>query len=229
MRRKHIIFLAIITSVMLYAYQGRCTVNYETNLVHKIDSLLTDAYKLRKVLPDSAIANADKVISLCGDKYPKKKALAYRRIGLANTYKEYYDEAISAYDKAFFIEKRIGNKLGQVASLNLKAKTYRRQGDDEKTFGTYLQSSLIGETINPVPRELGDAYNRLGSILSQTGEFDRANSYFHKTLNIRKNQSDTMRLGAVYQDIGGMYLRMWEQHWRRLSEKRKYQRGYKIF
>ncbi len=174
-----------------------------------IDSLLNDAYQQRKTCSECAINSAEKILHLCKESscLPKQVSAAYRQIGIAKRYQKHFTEAIENYRKAFRIDSISGDKLEQVASLNLIGNIYKAQRKYDKAVEVYIRSLKIGETIDDSD-ELGDTYNSLGSIFSIRKEFDEAKEYFDKALVVRKEQDDKMRLASIYQDLGSFYGRM---------------------
>jgi tetratricopeptide (TPR) repeat protein len=148
-----------------------------------------------------ALTYCKKVEQLCGEATDE---WFYNRLGLI--YKLYgkNDEALIYYEKELIIEKKIGDRQGEGATLNNISQIHDARGDYETAL-RYLEQSL------EIRREIGDrqgegaTLNNISQIHKARGDYETALRYLEQSLEIRREIGDRQGEGTTLNNISQIH------------------------
>ncbi len=132
------------------------------------------------------------------------KSYIYNQLGLLFHAQGKHDSALEHYQKAYDIDKKIGDKEGEGTTLNNIAMIYDAQGDYVNAL-SYLQKSLA------IRKEIGDkagqgaTLNNLSTLHYAQGDYDTALNFLQESLAIRKEIGDKAGQGATLNNISGIH------------------------
>jgi tetratricopeptide (TPR) repeat protein len=115
-----------------------------------------------------------------------------------------YNDALSLFKQSLSIDREIGDRAGEGATLNNISQIYKARGD----YGTalkYLEQSLV------IRREIGDragegtTLNNIGQIYDARGDYAAALKYLERSLDIRREIGDRAGEAVTSWNIGHIY------------------------
>jgi class 3 adenylate cyclase/tetratricopeptide (TPR) repeat protein len=132
---------------------------------------------------------------------------SYNAIALNYSYREDSDKALSYYNKALEIEKKIGNKKGIAsATLNIAAEYYEKEDIEKAIVTTKKSLSLFRELEDK--SSISMCLNNLSAFHEEIEEYDIALDYAFQTLTISKELNEEVPLAYTYKTIGSIYYKM---------------------
>ncbi|CAF1558035.1 unnamed protein product [Adineta ricciae] len=142
-----------------------------------------------------------------------EKAHTYNKFGLLKTTICQYTEALSFYDEALDIYRRLVplNHKNFGSIYNNIAMTYNGMGEYDKAFSFHEKSIEIFEKQLPADDpSLADAYNNIAMVYENKGEYSKALCFFEKSFNIRQMilPSNHPSLANSYNNIAMAYYKM---------------------
>lgn len=142
-----------------------------------LDSILNNAFKQRDEQPDRTIVTCDSIIKqLIGTKDHKCRSVlanAFLIKGYAFRNKAEYEAANIQMDSALQIRKGLGDKVGEVKTLNALSSNEKERGDYKQAFQYSIKSI---EKLNKLPKKdnyltIGNTYITAANILIELDLF----------------------------------------------------------
>jgi tetratricopeptide (TPR) repeat protein len=132
------------------------------------------------------------------------RANALNRLGNAWHSLGDYDRALDYLQQSLAIQREIGDKQGEGATLNNLSAIAHARGDYDRALD-YLQQSLA------IRREIGDkqgegvTLNNLATTAHARGDYDRALDYLRQSLAIRREIGDKKGEGVTLSNLSQIY------------------------
>ncbi|BAY95711.1 MULTISPECIES: CHAT domain-containing protein [unclassified Tolypothrix] len=120
-----------------------------------------------------------------------------------------YSKAINYYNKSLEFNKKIGNKLGEVASLTGLGDAYLKKGDHGTAIRYISQSLDIAKKIGDIQGEASSLLV-LGNISLQTEDYKKAIDSFNQSLNIYRKIGNRKGEAQSQENLGNAYLKKGE-------------------
>ena len=127
------------------------------------------------------------------------------RLGMLNRFLGELDRGLAYYEKSLSIQREIGDRAGEGATLNNISQIYDARGD-YATALKYLEDSL------KIRREIGDrsgegtTLNNISQIYDARGDYGKALEYLEKSLSIRREIGDPVGLIATLHNLAHLPL-----------------------
>ncbi len=115
------------------------------------------------------------------------------------------DEAISAYLKAFHIEKKTGSAIVAAYNLRQAASILRDQGQYKQAISYFEESIELAKRMN-YNLGLASAWHSLGTLYQKTGQFDEALHYFRLSLSLKKDLGRPKKILTTIRNMSELYF-----------------------
>ncbi len=132
------------------------------------------------------------------------KAYIYNQLGLLLKVQGKFNSALEHYQKAYDIDKKIGDKKGQGTTLTNIATLHYAKGDFDTALDYLEQSLAIQKDIGDKAGQ-GATLNNISQIYDAQGDYDTALKYLEQSLAIRKEVGDKAGQGATLNNISGIH------------------------
>ncbi len=155
--------------------------------------------------PDSTIEYAQKALELSNRlNYPFGKGKAYRFIGIANSAKSEYDNALKYLYLSLqeFIKSQSLKEIGVLYTSI--GNVYKRKSEYDKALEYYLKSLDIIKLENN-QKKIASAYNNIGIIYLDLKMYDKALDYFKESLKKNTEVNFTEGQSFNYGNIGVVF------------------------
>ena len=141
--------------------------------------------------------------SMEADGDERNLARAFQTLG--NIYREVNKDSLSIeyHQRSLKINSGLNDKTAISSNLNDLGNTYKALYDYDKALSLYHQSLEIGDSVYQA--------TTLGNIAEAYGlkkDFPRAEQYFYKALNLRRQQDDSKAIANLLADLGELYSNM---------------------
>ena len=169
-------------------------------------------FLLHMALYNEAISHLEQAIkNLSNHNTPEEiEGAILNNIGQAWKQKGEYDKALSYYEKALAIGKKLyGDKHPDIATrYNNMGLAYDSKGEYDKAISYYEKALTIDKKFNGEEHpKIATYYNNIGLAYDSKGEYDKAISYYEKALAIDKkfNGEEHPDIAIDYSNMGGAY------------------------
>jgi two-component system, sensor histidine kinase PdtaS len=115
------------------------------------------------------------------------------------------DEAISAYLRAYRIEKKNGSIIVAAYNLRQAASILRDQGQYLQAITYFEESIELAKRMN-YNLGLASAWHSLGSLYQQTGQYDEALHYFRLSLSLKKELGRPKKILTTIRNMSELYF-----------------------
>ncbi|MBA2611332.1 MAG: tetratricopeptide repeat protein [Bacteroidetes bacterium] len=176
----------------------------DTNYI-KLCIKISDRYieakkiKLSFDYADSALIKAKSINK------PAFEAKAYSHFGGLYNYINDANKAIDNFNAALVIYKKSGFISGQVSVYINKGNAYYFCNEEAKAEKFYRKALQLFKTKPSNRGTEADIYNNLGSACSSQGKHEEALVWFTKSLEICKEDKDSISMAYGYNNIGSTY------------------------
>ncbi|NJO88637.1 MAG: tetratricopeptide repeat protein [Chloroflexia bacterium] len=180
--------------------------NGETNDSIRLVILNEIAWELRVSDPAKSVQLIDSIIRLAKEKkVPTCLANAYNHLGIIYANAGDYGGAIDWILKGHNVSHEIDDSIGIAKALNNIGVVYWHRELLDKSL-EYMQLSMeIHRRANRL-EYVGIAYNNIGTILKQKGDFQGAIDYLIKSVTIEDSISDNIMRVKARLNLAGTYL-----------------------
>ncbi len=217
MTRK-IIFLAVLAvcivtatliSLEILTNKGAQHSPKESSLVEEAAQLIEVADSVRNSVPDSAMADYNKVIGLLQNS-GKDKAnihlLAKSYVGIANIYSETGDYKLALKNDSIAMKfaNQFGDKQMQAKALVMRGTTLYRLGEYDKALNCDEKAEKLAIEIKDFEIQAKISANR-AMIYFYQGDNQKTIEGFTKALNIGKQINDKMLIAGNYLNLAIVY------------------------
>ncbi|WP_158963504.1 tetratricopeptide repeat protein [Myroides fluvii] len=132
------------------------------------------------------------------------EARAYNIIGIINTFKGNYTEAIESHHAGLEITEELGDKKGIANSYNYIGIIFLYQGNYPQALENHFKALKIFEEIE-YKKGIVNSLNNIGIIYKNQKKYPEALKNYFKTLKIVKEIDDKQGIGMTYNNIGVVY------------------------
>lgn len=130
------------------------------------------------------------------------EADAYNLIGNIYDRRGDYNAAIEYHHKSLSIRRSIGDKDGEAGSLNNIGIAYTQLAQFSDAFEYLLNSLNAGETI---PSTASYALYNIAQIFMQIDHFEKAQEYYHQSLELNQGTNDRALESTILADLGRVH------------------------
>lgn len=172
----------------------------------RLDALDEIAWLYLYTNPDTAytIAKLESEISLKKN-YLESHARSYSVMGHTFVVSGKYDEAVSCYQKAIAIFKKIKSNHGLARSYNSMGIVYFDQGKFRKSLEEYNKSLRAFEKMNDTPA-IATMLNNIGLVYFNLNDHNSAEKYFKKAFDLRIRSNHKNGIYSVMSNMASVYL-----------------------
>jgi len=173
----------------------------------KVIALLDSSKRYINILPDSALAIANKARELSREiNFEKGEALALKNIGLVYYYQNKFVQTLEFWNQSLQILQRIGDDLGQSNLQGNIGAVFYKQGDEVGALKHHLESLKLAEKTANQLRVFFALNNIAGIYFEKKATRDKALDYLLKAYPIAEKVGDTASMALVLGNIGQIYL-----------------------
>jgi eukaryotic-like serine/threonine-protein kinase len=133
------------------------------------------------------------------------KALILQAMGLSYRVMNKPDDAMSSYQDAMTINRRLGLKRNLAGNLLEMANVHTSQGKADVALDNYKQALRLQREIG-MKKEVGDTLIGLGALYQSMGNYDQALQNYKDSLQIQRDAGDENYQALCLNNIGGVYL-----------------------
>lgn len=148
---------------------------------------------------DSALIRAKAI------KMPTMEAKAYSHFGGLYNYINDANKALDNFNAALAIYKKMGFIWGEVSVYINKGNAYYFCNELSKAEKLYRKALQLYKTMPPDKATEADIYNNLGSACSAQDKHEEALKWFFKSLELCKENKDSISMAYAYNNIGSTY------------------------
>jgi tetratricopeptide (TPR) repeat protein len=131
-------------------------------------------------------------------------AILHNELGTLYDSKSELDKAMSHYEKAYELYKKIKNRKGEAYTLGNIGNLYQLKGELDKSLEYYSQAFDLNQRIENLQGEAFDLGN-IGNLYYSKGELDKALEYHLQALDIDRKIGDTQGEASDLDNIGNVY------------------------
>lgn len=167
----------------------------------KINALGDIAWKLKYNNPDSCRLVALKMLALAKEvKFHKGISAAYGTIGVSWFLKNEFDSALTYYNLAYDVRRKMKDYLGMAKISNNTGVLLKKKGDLEKA-GAYYKLAL-GAAIKAQDKKfMATVFDNMAIIESERGNLNLAIGLHFKALRLREEVKDRDGINASFGNI----------------------------
>ncbi len=140
-------------------------------------------------------------------KFKKGIANAYYNMGLTNTGKSNFDEALNNFFKGLKIFRDTKNKKGESACVHNIGNVKNNQGKYSEAIQYTLKAAKIREETGD-KIGMASSYNNIGVTYYYIGDYSQALNYFFKSLQLKEEIKDDLGISFSYLNIGSVFYDM---------------------
>lgn len=129
-----------------------------------------------------------------------RRALIYRRIGIALEMLNFNTEAEKLFLHALELEDRMGNKAGIARASNHLARLAEKEKDIGRAVQFHARAVQVMEEMND-KRGLASAYHQHANLRFANGELDMALGLYRRALTIEKENKDPQSVARILTQI----------------------------
>jgi serine/threonine protein kinase/tetratricopeptide (TPR) repeat protein len=156
--------------------------------------------------PQAALEPLNQALSLAVQTdNPELKALTLQGMGLSYQGMNKPDDAMSSYQDAMAINRRLGLKRNLAGNLLQMATVHNNQGKTDIALDNYKQALRLQREIG-MKKEVGDTLNDIGTLYQSMGNYDQALQNYKDSLQIQRDAGDENYQALCLNNIGGVYL-----------------------
>jgi serine/threonine protein kinase/Tfp pilus assembly protein PilF len=133
------------------------------------------------------------------------KALTLQAMGLSYQGMNKPDDAMSSYQDAMAINRRLGLKRNLAGNLLQMAIVHNNQGKTDIALDNYKQALRLQREIG-MKKEVGDTLNDMGALYQSMGNYNQALQNYKDSLQIQRDAGDENYQALCLNNIGGVYL-----------------------
>jgi tetratricopeptide (TPR) repeat protein len=126
-----------------------------------------------------------------------------------------YQHAIDFYQQSLEIQREIGNRSGEAASLGNLGNVYFSWGQYQRAIDFYQQSLEIQREIGNRSGE-ATSLNNLGNVYFSWGQYQRAIDFYQQSLEIDRETDDRSGEATSLNNLGNVYF-SWGQYQRAID------------
>jgi len=172
------------------------------NLAYTLHFLGNICYDIEDI--SGAISNYHSSLSLYEDLgMTAKVASLYNGIANAYAYISDFNLAFDNYERAVERFKEVGDSSGVSMVYGNAASIHISKKDYDKATETYQTALRWGKSAN---RKL-DSYLGLGVIKAGTGDYEKAEEYYHEAKSLALEVKDFIQLAYVYQNLAFLHIK----------------------
>ncbi|MBU0764724.1 MAG: tetratricopeptide repeat protein, partial [Bacteroidetes bacterium] len=147
-------------------------------------------------------------------------ARVYNQVGIVYYYIADYDKSLNYYLKSLQDYEELNDKRGIASAYNNIGIIYNIQENNQKALEYHFKSLGLNKEIGN-SHGIASSYNNIGEIYREQGntstdpktkseKYDKALEHYMKSLEMKKEEGDTLSLSAAYGNIGLIYQSMGE-------------------
>ena len=172
-----------------------------------VDSINQHFYKLHSQNFENAKTQTEIAIAISRkNTWPDKEALALKNYGVVLYMQGNYEPAQAAFLRSYDLYDSLSNKSGLARVCNEMGAFYRKHGYEEKAMNLWNQAEELAKEANDL-EALGTTYGMKGTFYWLKKEYERSDTYYFQTYDIRVQQRDSVGLGYVLVDLADMEQR----------------------
>jgi len=180
------------------------------NAQKEIDCLNNICFTLNNTMPERSIELAKKTLRISDSiNYLFGQYEANNNLGIAFYRTTRYTQAISCFQEAYKLAKKINNDGFIAATLSNMALVYNELGDFEKSL-ELNNNALKIRTKQKDNSAIAISYNNIGMTYHLKGEYYQALTYYTKALTIRTKENDKEGQANVYNNMGQLFFDMYD-------------------
>nr|VFJ60318.1 MAG: Tetratricopeptide (TPR) repeat [Candidatus Kentron sp. FW] len=115
-----------------------------------------------------------------------------------------YEQALDYYTQSLAIQREIGNRAGEGATLNNIGRIHDARSDYDQALDWFTQSLAIQREIGNRAGE-GTTLNNIATIHHARGDYEQALDYYTQSLAIRREIGDRAGEGATLNNTGEIH------------------------
>lgn len=135
------------------------------------------------------------------------KAKAFITIAYIYRSQNQYGNAVSAFNQALTVRKRMGDKKGMAGVYNGIGMIYSDQGNYAEALKNYFSSLKIKEAIGD-KKGISNCYNNIGLVYYDQHNYEESIKNHLAALKIRKEINDAHGIAYSYNNIGNVYFEL---------------------
>jgi len=153
---------------------------------------------------DLAIQRFEEWIKIC--LLPKKKALAFEKIGMIYEKKGEFDLALEHLKKGMHYLEPEENTLEMARLCYDSGFVHSRKGEFDQAKGFYQKALKIlkDKQDHPSQKEIGKLLNATGIVHWYQGKYDQAIDYYQKSIEIFQKIKDEQEISSPYNNLGNI-------------------------
>ena len=135
----------------------------------------------------------------------EEKATVLQAIGIAYRLLNRQDEALRNYQESLAIKRRLGDKRGMAASLNMIAQIQERLGKPDQALKSYEEALQLRREIGD-RKGTADILSDLGGFYQDRGQHDQALKLLKESLLLQRELGNERNQALCLNQIGSSYF-----------------------
>jgi Signal transduction histidine kinase len=167
--------------------------------------LLNSDYEMAKQYALKADSLAKK------NNYKKGMASSSVRLGQVEMYRKEYEQSEEYFNEALKLRIKLGDPKELSSVYNNLGNLFDEAGELHSAIDRYELGLKTINSIKNIPKkdslspELAKIHNNLGTTFREFGKFITAEYHFQKSIQLREQLEDSVRLARSYMNLGSLY------------------------